>query len=176
MRHVVIDSEASRIAWNVSGKLLPDFALGGMRAQLFRLLGFHVKEQTSILGHVKIIGPKGASARLRIGRGCIIAPGVAFGLDGEITIGQNVSVGPNVVFTTATHALGRSERRMSFKVIAKPIVIEDGVWIGMGVLVLPGVTIGAGSVVSAGSVIASDIPPNSLVSGNPAELSQKLPL
>ena len=49
-----------------------------------------------------------------------------------------------------------------------PITIEDDVWVAHGVLVEPGVRIGAGSVISAGSVVASDVPPGSLVSGNPA--------
>jgi maltose O-acetyltransferase len=50
-----------------------------------------------------------------------------------------------------------------------PIVLEDDVWIAHGAFVEPGVHIGAGSVVSAGSVVTRDVPPDSLVIGNPAE-------
>lgn len=55
-----------------------------------------------------------------------------------------------------------------------PIVIEDKVWIGMDVLVLNGVTIGEGSVVAARSVVTRDVPPYSLVAGNPARVIKSL--
>lgn len=55
-----------------------------------------------------------------------------------------------------------------------PIVIEDKVWIGMDVLILKGVTIGEGSVVAARSVVTNDVPPYSLVAGNPARVVKSL--
>lgn len=55
-----------------------------------------------------------------------------------------------------------------------PIRIEDKVWIGMDVLVLKGVTIGEGSVVAARSVVTKDVPPFSLVAGNPARVVKSL--
>jgi galactoside O-acetyltransferase len=55
-----------------------------------------------------------------------------------------------------------------------PIRIEDKVWIGMDVLVLKGVTIGEGSVVAARSVVTKDVPPYSLVAGNPARVVKSL--
>ena len=51
-----------------------------------------------------------------------------------------------------------------------PVVICDNVWIGMNAIVLKGVTIGENSVVAAGSVVAKDVPPNTVVAGNPAVL------
>lgn len=50
----------------------------------------------------------------------------------------------------------------------KPIVIEDNVWVGCNSIILKGVTIGEGSIVSAGSVVMDDVPPYSIVRGNPA--------
>lgn len=55
-----------------------------------------------------------------------------------------------------------------------PIRIEDKVWIGMDVLVLKGVTVGEGSVVAARSVVTKDVPPYSLVAGNPARVVKSL--
>ena len=55
-----------------------------------------------------------------------------------------------------------------------PIVIEDKVWIGMDALILKGVTIGEGSVVAARSVVTKDVPPYSLVAGNPARVVKSL--
>ncbi|GMA34499.1 hypothetical protein GCM10025876_07030 [Demequina litorisediminis] len=53
---------------------------------------------------------------------------------------------------------------------AQPIVIEDNVWLGGGVIVCPGVTIGKDSVVGAGSVVTKDIPPGVVAVGNPARV------
>jgi len=49
-----------------------------------------------------------------------------------------------------------------------PIVIGDDVWIAHGAVIAPGVSVGAGSVISAGSVVTKDVPPRSLVIGNPS--------
>ncbi|MGE4285571.1 MAG: acyltransferase [Phycisphaerae bacterium] len=51
---------------------------------------------------------------------------------------------------------------------ARPIIIEDSVWICANVTVLPGVTIGRGTVVSTGSVVSNSLPPMVLAAGNPA--------
>jgi acetyltransferase-like isoleucine patch superfamily enzyme len=53
-------------------------------------------------------------------------------------------------------------------------MIEDKVWIGMDALILKGVTIGEGSVVAARSVVTKDVPPYSLVAGNPARVVKSL--
>jgi acetyltransferase-like isoleucine patch superfamily enzyme len=52
--------------------------------------------------------------------------------------------------------------------ISEPVIIEDDVWIGTRCMILKGVTIGRGSVVGAGSVVRRDVPPYSLMAGNPA--------
>jgi acetyltransferase-like isoleucine patch superfamily enzyme len=54
------------------------------------------------------------------------------------------------------------------------IVIEDDVWIGMNSVILKGVTIGKGSVVAACSVVTKDVPPMTLVGGNPAKIVKKI--
>jgi acetyltransferase-like isoleucine patch superfamily enzyme len=51
---------------------------------------------------------------------------------------------------------------------AKPIHIGRNVWIGFDCVVLPDVTIGNGSIVRACSVVTQDVPPFTLVAGNPA--------
>lgn len=55
-----------------------------------------------------------------------------------------------------------------------PIIIEDDVWIGMNCIILKGVTIGEGAIVSAGSVVREDVPPWTIVAGNPALVVKKL--
>lgn len=86
--------------------------------------------------------------------------------EASVTIGDRVFIGPNVGLYTVTHAL-LPDQRADGVMRARPIVIEDDVWLGGHTVVLPGVRIGTGSVVGAGSVVTRDIPPRTLACGNP---------
>ena len=59
-------------------------------------------------------------------------------------------------------------------VTAKPIAIERNVWIAAGAMIIGGVTVGENSVVAAGSVVTRDVPPNTLVGGNPARVIRSI--
>ena len=97
--------------------------------------------------------------------------------DARVTIGNHVSFGPNVTIVTPIHPLIPSERRLMLDengtpkrlCYAKPVVIEDDVWMGANVTVCGGVTIGRGSVIGAGSVVTRDIPPCTLAAGVPCK-------
>ena len=101
-----------------------------------------------------------------------------------ITIGNNVLIAPNVQIYTATHPIELNERLTPVETpdgteyvrhtYALPVSIEDGCWIGGGVIILPGVTIGRGSVIGAGSVVTKSIPENSLAVGNPCKVVRKI--
>ena len=58
---------------------------------------------------------------------------------------------------------------------SKPVVIEDNVWIGEYSAVMKGVTIGRGSIVASHSVVTKDVPPYTVVAGNPAVVVKELP-
>lgn len=102
----------------------------------------------------------------------------------RIMIGDNVLIASNVQLYTATHPVELSERltpdwdietgQYFCRTYALPIKIENGCWLGGGVIVLPGVTIGEGSVIGAGSVVTKDIPANSLAVGNPCHVIRKI--
>jgi acetyltransferase-like isoleucine patch superfamily enzyme len=77
-----------------------------------------------------------------------------------------------VSIITSGHPIEPSQRR-GF-VVAKPIVIERNVWIAAGATIIGGVTIGENSVVAAGSVVTKDVPPNTLVGGNPARVIRSI--
>lgn len=87
--------------------------------------------------------------------------------DGEISIGDNCMVGPNVTFATAIHPNSPKLRESKLQ-YNKPITIEKNVWIGASATILPGVTVGEGSIIGAGSIVTKDVEPNTVVVGNPA--------
>lgn len=87
----------------------------------------------------------------------------------KVKFGNNVLVGPNCSFYTTTHPLNPIKRNSGLQK-AKPITVEDNVWIGGNVTVLGGVSIGENSVIGAGSVVTKDIPKNSLAVGNPCNV------
>ena len=92
---------------------------------------------------------------------------------GWITFGDNVLVGPDCTFVTATHAV-EPERRLEGWMQFCPITVGNNVWFGAGVLVCPGVTIGDNCVIGGGSVVVKDIPPNSVAVGNPCKVIRSL--
>lgn len=117
---------------------------------------------------------------IHIGNNVTVNIGCTFVDCNKISIGNNVLIAPNVRIYTATHPIELDERLTpvetanGFEYIrhtyALPVTIEDGCWIGGGVIILPGVTIGRGSVIGAGSVVTKNIPANSLAVGNPCKV------
>jgi acetyltransferase-like isoleucine patch superfamily enzyme len=170
---VIVDERRSLIAGALG--LLPDFALPAVRARLLRAAGCDIRKSAAILGRVHLVGPRDAARNLRIGPDVIVGPDVTFCLDERITIGRGASIGPRVMLYTASHALGPETRRMARGVAAKPIVVEEGAWIGLAAIILPGVRLGRGCVVQAGAVVTSDVAPNTFVAGNPATVVEELP-
>jgi acetyltransferase-like isoleucine patch superfamily enzyme len=93
---------------------------------------------------------------------------------GPITIGNNVIFAQNIVAS----ALNHDYRDINIpiheqKILTSPIVIEDDCWIAANAIITSGVIIGKHSVVGAGAVVTKNIPPYSVVAGNPARLIKK---
>lgn len=86
--------------------------------------------------------------------------------EAPVTIGDRVFIGPDVGIYTVTHALLPDQRSAGI-MRARPVRIDDDVWIGGHATILPGVRIGRGAVIGAGSVVVHDIPPGMLAVGNP---------
>jgi acetyltransferase-like isoleucine patch superfamily enzyme len=101
----------------------------------------------------------------RINRNC------SLDVRGGLTIGENVSLSPEVMILTAAHGVADPE----FRVVGKRVVIEDHVWIGSRAMILGGTTLGRGSVVAAGAVVTGDVPPLAIVAGVPARVIGKRP-
>jgi acetyltransferase-like isoleucine patch superfamily enzyme len=71
-------------------------------------------------------------------------------------------------------AAGSQDRVVPVALEARPVVIEDKVWIGFDSCVLPGVRIGESSVIGAKSVVTTDVPPYSIAAGNPARVIRRI--
>ena len=96
----------------------------------------------------------------------------------EIRIGKHVKMGGNVrVYDHDFHALDPAVRRTpedEAQVRTRPVFIGDDVFVGTNAMILKGSSIGERSIVGAGAVVAGlDVPPDSLVVGNPAKILDK---
>jgi len=115
---------------------------------------------------------------VRIGDRSYIGDKVRISVGKKVTIGQNCYISDRVYIADHDgHPLDPDARRRREPVPPdriRPIVIEDDVWIGRGAIILKGVRIGHGAVVGAGSVLANDVPPLTVVSGNPARVVKQL--
>ncbi len=89
---------------------------------------------------------------------------------GEITIGDDVMIGPKTIIWGRDHGmeLGIPMKKQSHTSL--PIIIENNVWIAANVTILKGVKIGTGAVIGAGSVVTKNIPANAIAVGNPAKV------
>ena len=139
---------------------------------------------STYIGTMFDVGPQG---RVKLGD-CALVHGARIICDAEISIGDYALISWNVVlmdtYRLSTNPQARRKelelvpaRRPRFladDVRARPICIERNVWIGFDACILPGVTIGEGSIVGAKSVVFENVPPFTIVGGNPARLIRKI--
>lgn len=132
-----------------------------------KILGKPLDDTTTLLPPFYIDYGKPVS----IGKNCFIQQCCTFFGRGSITIGNGVFIGPKCNLITINHDMNPDNRSAT---CGRPIVIEDNVWIGINSTVLPGVKIGYGSIVGAQSVVTRDVPPMTVVAGNPARIIKKI--
>jgi acetyltransferase-like isoleucine patch superfamily enzyme len=139
-----------------------------VRAMFSELTGKAVDESFSLIPPFYTTG----GVDIAVGRNVFINQNCTFYDLGGIDIGDDVMIGPNVSLITSSHPIPPVARRAG--VIATPIAIGRNVWIAAGAIIIGGVTIGENSVVAAGSVVTKDVPPNTLVGGNPARVIRSI--
>jgi maltose O-acetyltransferase len=87
----------------------------------------------------------------------------------EITFGDRCLLGPDVHVYAATHPVDAAERATGLE-SGEPVTVGDDVWIGGRAVVTPGTTVGDGASIAAGAVVVDDVPPDTVVGGNPARV------
>ena len=139
-----------------------------IRALFSELIGKKVDDSFLLIPPFYTAG----GGEIRVGHNVFVNQNCTFYDLGGLDIADDVLIGPNVSIITASHPLEPSQRRAI--TIGKPIVIQRNVWIAAGATILGGVTVGENSVVAAGSVVTKNVPPNTLVGGNPARLIRSI--
>ena len=139
--------------------------------------------RTWLLGNLVRWAPRGVILPLhrlrgvKMGTGCFIDPSAIV----ETAYAENVTLGDDVRITAGaiimTHIKAPHYLRATgiMPAVVKPVVLEDHCFIGVNAVVLPGVTVGRASVVASGSVVVSNVPPYTMVSGNPAKVIKRFP-
>lgn len=135
------------------------------------------------------------TGHMKVGERVHIGGGTQLISRSDITIGDDVIIAWNcTIYDHNSHSIHWEERKNDVPrewenavkgrpilqdkdwsvVKSAPITIQDKVWMGFGVTVLKGVTIGEGAVIGAGSVVTKDVPPYTVVAGNPAQVVRTL--
>jgi len=153
------------LAYGVSS-ILPQFRFCRTRTALLRAIGLRAGKASAFLGPINVTG-SGDVSLLEMGERTYVSGPLHVDLGAPVRIGNGVRLGHHVVLLTFDHDIGPPDYRCG-RLVAAPISIGDGAWIGSRVTVLPGVSIGNGAVVAAGAVVTRDVPPNTLVAGIPA--------
>jgi acetyltransferase-like isoleucine patch superfamily enzyme len=165
--------DARKVLARSVSSLLPQFRFCRTRTALLRALGIRLGKGAAVLGPINVTGSGDVTELLHIGERSYVSGPLHIDLGAHVHIGKGVRFGHDVLLLTFDHEIGPSEYRCG-RLLAAPIRIGDGVWIGSRATVLPGVTIGNGVVVAAGALVTRDILPNTLVAGVPARCVRQL--
>ena len=142
--------------WLESGILIPY----GFKRSLLRLFGASIARGVIIKPHVQIKYPW----NLSIGAHSWIGEHVWIDNLDQVSIGSNVCISQGALILSGNHDYSKS----SFDLMVKPIMIEDGAWVGAKSTITQGVNMGSHAVLSVGSVASQDMDPYGIYRGNPA--------
>jgi putative colanic acid biosynthesis acetyltransferase WcaF len=132
----------------------------GLRADLLRLFGARIGAGIVIKPGVRVKYPW----LLSLGPHSWIGEDVWIDNLAPVSIGANVCISQGAFLCTGNHDWSDP----SFGLIVRPIIVQDGAWVGARCLICPGVSVGRGGIAAAGSVITGSIPSFEIYAGNPA--------
>lgn len=138
--------------------LFPSYSI---KRTILKLFGAEIGVNVIIKPNVNIKYPW----KLKVGDNVWIGEGVWIDNLDFVYLGNHCCISQGALLLCGNHDYSKS----SFDLIVKPIVLEDGVWIGAKSIICPGVIIGSHGVLSAGSVLSDDIKPYEIYRGNPAK-------
>jgi acetyltransferase-like isoleucine patch superfamily enzyme len=145
---------------NVMGKTL---------GRIWRIFAWLVPSYKMRVAFVRLSG-------IKIGKGVFIGNLVMF--DSEypelIEIEDEVSIALGSIIIAHSAGSPFQARLRLVNSAPEKVILKRGCWIGAGAIILPGTTVGEASIVAAGSVVNQDVPPYTVVAGNPARPVKKL--
>ena len=151
--------------------IAPDVRLGKdvKLSKFINLYGCQIGDETKIGAFVEIQKNAKVGQRCKISSHTFICEGVT--IEDEVFVGHNVTF-VNDTYPRATTSAGGLQTEKDWKV--ETILVKKGASIGSGATILANVVIGEGAFVGAGSVVTKDVPPFSVVVGNPAKVVKLL--
>jgi acetyltransferase-like isoleucine patch superfamily enzyme len=138
---------------------------GANLSRFINLYGCEIGDETKIGAFVEIQKNASVGKRCKISSHAFICEGVL--IEDNVFIGHGVTF-INDSYPRATSASGQLQTEADWKV--ELTVIKKGATIGSGATILPNISIGENAIVGAGSVVTKQVPPNSIVAGNPAKV------
>ncbi|MEA1876936.1 MAG: acyltransferase [Bacteroidota bacterium] len=139
------------------------------RMDLFPYKNFHLGANSTVESYCVINNGAGdviLGDRVRVGIGSVII--------GPVTMGNGSGMGQHVFLSGFNHGFADGEKNSSQQELdMRPVIIEEEAHIGANSVVVPGVTIGKRSQIGAGSVVTKDVPPFSVVVGNPGRVIKR---
>jgi acetyltransferase-like isoleucine patch superfamily enzyme len=175
----VVDEMRARALVHPQAILYPSarLVLPTTRAEAIRI-GAHSEVRGELLVH--------GSGTIHVGDWCYVGEGARIWSQSSIIINDHCLISHMVdIHDTDSHPLDARLRRADARVLfgqpgerpavsSKPVVLEDDVWIGCKATILKGTRIGRGAIVAAGAVVHRDVPPWTVVVGNPAVPARRL--
>lgn len=148
--------------WKVIGKISHN-----IRTMICRKL---FKKTSERFGIGKGVDFELTGHKITMGFGANIGNRTVIMSGGEVIFGNHIIMGPEVMIIPQNH---RTDEKNYANKVFKNITIGNNVWIGARAILLNGVNIGDGAVVAAGAVVTKDVPPYTIVGGNPAKIIKK---
>jgi len=153
------------VVWAIFARSLPRAVGSGWKRFLLRCFGAKIGAGAVVYSSARIYVPW----RLELGEGACIADGVIIENSVLVSIGKQALISQRASLYTASHDIYAA----NFPRIAAPITIGDYAWIAAEAMIMMGVNIGEGAVVGARAVVCHDVPPWTVVGGNPARFIKK---